>query len=85
MIYMFQNHFLCFSVLQLIFFNDIIFSDSFHGKPFARSFLFNKHNFSKSSSSQNFKNCEVIYSDLFFSLISSPECFRFLLCILLFF
>ena len=70
---MLEDNFFSPCVLELIFFNYIIFENGFHGVEFFGSFLFNEQNCSKSSFSQDYFRNEVIECNLFFK-IPREEC-----------
>jgi len=84
MINMFKNHLFSFSMFKLIFFNNIILSDSFHCKPFLCIFFFYKHDFTKGTSTKNLKNSKIVDTN-FFTLFTSPKCSCFFSSIILLF
>jgi hypothetical protein len=62
-------------MLDLIFFDDIIFVDGFHGKDLFGFFSFDKKDSSKGTSSKDDFGGEIIEGDLLFKVLSREEGF----------
>ncbi len=62
-------------MFDLIFFDDIVFVDGFHGEDFFGFFPFNKEDGSEGASSENYFGGEVIESDLLFEVFFGEEGF----------
>jgi len=69
-----KNHFLRLSVFYLVFLNNVILIDRFHGEQLLGIFFFYQQHCSKCSFTQHNLRQKVIYSYLLFHIVSSIEC-----------
>ena len=62
MVYVLENHLLCFGVFQLIQFDDVLFFKDFDGIDFSTVFFLAQNDFPKSPLSEHFHQIEIFYA-----------------------